>query len=289
MSLEQLNMSGRIAVVTGGGTGVGLALATGLAKNGAKVYITGRRAEVLKKAAEGFRGPGTIIALPMDVTDKESIKRGVQEVAEKEGKLDILINNAGAVASPTQPDYAAKGLEYHSQGKLSYELETFEGWNYLFKLNTFAPFFVTTAFMDLLIKGSVGKEKKTSVIINISSVATSLKTQYPAGSFSYMLTKSALEHMSTFMAADLAQRKIPVRVLAIAPGLFPSGSEVCNNPVNGFLDSEAKALPNMLSPNPLLRWGNQEELTLSANYLIANEYVNGVVLRLDGGFALVNL
>ncbi|KAE9394834.1 short-chain dehydrogenase [Gymnopus androsaceus JB14] len=282
---EQFDMSGYVAVVTGGGTGLGSYMATSLAKNGAKVYITGRRAEVLTKLAESFQGPGSIIPLPMDVTDEESIKKGVQVVTEKEGKLDILINNAGTNTSPSQPDFPAKGMEYFSQGKLPYELETFEGWNYLFKLNTLAPFFVTTAFMDLLIKGAVGKGKKTSVVINISSNSTALKVAFPAGSVSYPITKAALEHMTTFMAGDLAQRKIPVRVVALAPGVFPS---------EGLSDAlleeyKDKAFPGFLSPAPLLRWGKPEELALSANYLVANEYVNGTVLRLDGGFSLVNL
>lgn len=180
----------------------------------------------------------------------------------------------------------------------------------MFKLNTSAPFFVTTAFMDLLIKGAIGKGKKTSVVINIFSKSASSrisrkqrKSQCNGCIFfcpgflililSYAFTKGALEHMSTFLAADFAQRKIPVRVVAIAPALFPS--EIVDNP--GFEESATKALPNFLSPHPLLRMGKYvsmylhlldfmhltvftslEELALSANYLVANEYVNGIVL-----------
>ncbi|KAE9410034.1 NAD(P)-binding protein [Gymnopus androsaceus JB14] len=233
-STEQLDFSGRVAIVTGGGTGLGSYMARGLANNGAKVYITGRRSDVLKKMAESFQGAGSII---------------------------LCVNNMVIHSK------SSDSVGYFSQGKLPYELESFEGWNYMFKLNTFAPFFVTTAFMDLLIKGSVGERKKTSVV-------------------AYPFTKRALEQISTYMAADLVQRKIPVRVVALAPGLF--SSEMVEN-VPAFDQFKTKALPNFLSPVPLLRWGNPEELALSANYLVANEYVNGVVLPVDGGFSLVNL
>ncbi|KIK67812.1 hypothetical protein GYMLUDRAFT_36591 [Collybiopsis luxurians FD-317 M1] len=282
------DMSQRVAVVTGGGTGLGLYMATGLAKDGAKVYITGRRLEVLEKAAKSFQssGSGSLIPLQMDVTDEESIKNGVQIVSQREGKLDVLINNAGTNVPPSQPNHATKGLEYFKQGKLPYELETFEGWSDIFKLNTFAPFFVTTAFMDLLIKGASSVGKKTSVVINISSAATMSKTAYPGNSLSYAFTKRALEQISTFMAADLAQRKIPIRVVALAPGIFPS--EIFDQ-MEGAEEYHKQAPPNYLSPVPLLRWGKPEEIAMSANYLVANEYVNGVVLPVDGGFTLVNL
>ncbi|KIK67814.1 hypothetical protein GYMLUDRAFT_36593 [Collybiopsis luxurians FD-317 M1] len=284
----RFDMSRRVAVVTGGGTGIGLYMAMGLAKNGAKVYITGRRLEVLEKAAKSFQssGSGSLIPLQMDVTDEESIKKSVQTLSEKEGKLDILINNAGTNVPANQPDHTTKGLEYFKQGKLPYELETFEGWSYMFRLNTFAPFFVTTAFMDLLIKGASSVGRKTSVVINISSIAPISKAHYPGNSLSYAVTKRALEQISTFMAADLAQRKIPVRVVALAPGMFPS--EIIDR-IEGAEEYQRQAPPNYLSPVPLLRWGKPEEISLSANYLVANEYVNGVVLPVDGGFTLVNL
>ncbi|KIK67756.1 hypothetical protein GYMLUDRAFT_54508 [Collybiopsis luxurians FD-317 M1] len=255
---SSFDMFGQVAVVTGGGTGLGLHMATGLAKNGAKVYITGRRVDVLEKAAKRFSsrdGGGSLVP-------------------------------AGTNVPPSQPDHTTKGFEYFKQGKLPYELETFEGWSSMFRVNTFAPFFVTTAFIDLLIQGASSiTGKKTSVVVNISSIASGMKAAYPGNSVSYGFTKRALEQISTFMAADLAQRKIPVRVVALAPGLFPTdftaGMDV--------EELQKQPLPGALSPVPLLRWGKPEEISLSANFVVANEYVNGIVLPMDGGVSLVNL
>ncbi|KAF5384463.1 hypothetical protein D9757_000449 [Collybiopsis confluens] len=282
------DMSARVALVTGGGTGIGLCMATGLARNGAKVYITGRRVDVLEKAANSIQcsGLGSLVPLQMDVTDEESINKGVQVVTRAEGRLDILINNAGATIPSSQPDFVAKGMEYYSQGKLPYELETFEGWSQLFRLNTAAPFFVTTAFLDLLTKGANTGGRQTSIVINISSIAASMRTAYPANSLSYGLTKAAVEQITTFMAADLARRKIPVRVVALAPGPFPS--EILEK-LGNIEDLATQAPANHLSPGPLLRIGLPEEIAMSANLLVANEYVNGVILTIDGGFKLVNL
>ena len=92
------NIKGWVAVVTGGGSGLGLVTAKALAANGVKVYVTGRRADKLKEAESQHPSGGSIIALQMDVTDKESIQAGVDAIAKKEKYVNFLVNNAGVTS-----------------------------------------------------------------------------------------------------------------------------------------------------------------------------------------------
>jgi NADP-dependent 3-hydroxy acid dehydrogenase YdfG len=92
------NIKGWVAVVTGGGSGLGLVTANALAANGVKVYVTGRRADKLKDAEKQDPSGGSIIALQMDVTDKESIQAGVDAIAKQEKFVNFLVNNAGVTS-----------------------------------------------------------------------------------------------------------------------------------------------------------------------------------------------
>jgi len=282
------DLSGKVGLITGGGTGLGLMMANGFAEVGVKVYIAGRRFEVLEKAAAAYqgKGPGSIIPLAMDVVDETSIKNGVKVIAEKEGRLDILVNNAGIVTPLDAPDFLQKKHEYFAEDKIPYELESFEGWHSIYKLNTFAPFFVTTAFLDLLEKGARSREGGTSCVINISSVAAAaLKTVGPNASIAYATSKVALEQITLTIASDLASRRVPVRLNAIEPGVFPT--EIV--PAEFLEEYRTKPIPGTIAPVPLQRWGKPEELVSTALYLASTDYTNGIVLRVDGGFSLVNL
>jgi NADP-dependent 3-hydroxy acid dehydrogenase YdfG len=103
------NVKGWVAVVTGGGSGLGLVTANALAANGVKVYVTGRRADKLKDAEKQDPSGGSIIALQMDVTDKESIQAGVDAISKKEKFVNFLVNNAG-VTSGTYQESLQSGL-----------------------------------------------------------------------------------------------------------------------------------------------------------------------------------
>ncbi|KIM36701.1 hypothetical protein M413DRAFT_13849 [Hebeloma cylindrosporum] len=271
-----IDLSGRVGLVTGGGTGIGLMIAQGLASCGAKVYIAGRRVDVLEKSAAGYQGKGSIVALCMDVVDEESIKKGVKFISEADGKLDILVNNAGITTPLGESDFATKKFEYSAEGKIPMELH--------FKLNVFAPFFVTSAFLELLEKGARSRIDGTSSVINISGCAAVMKSGFANLSFAYATTKAALDQITTSLAADLARRKVPVRINAIEPGAFPTDIV----PAEIFEEYRTKPLPGLIAPVPLLRWGKPEEIALTAVYLASTGYTNGIVLRVDGGLALVN-
>ncbi|KAK0506707.1 hypothetical protein EDD18DRAFT_42296 [Armillaria luteobubalina] len=270
-----MSLSGRVSLVTGGGTGIGFMIAKAFAANGAKVYITGRRLDVLEQAAASITGvPGFVVPIQMDVTDEGSVKAWAKHIEGIDGKLDILVNNAGIAGAVDDPNSATD----------PFELETVQTWTDLFALNTIAPFFVARAFQPLLIKGAHSRYGGTSSIINVSSVAAKTNTPSPLSSVGYYITKAALDKLTLVLGTSFAQRGIPIRVNSLAPGLFPS--QLISLEV---LESiKTTPLPGMVAPIPAKRPGSDAEMGMTAVYLAASDYTNGAVLTVDGGVSLVN-
>ncbi|KAK0199309.1 hypothetical protein DFS33DRAFT_1268744 [Desarmillaria ectypa] len=276
-----MSLSGRVGLVTGGGTGIGFMIAKAFAANGAKVYITGRRMDVLEQAATSVTGvPGSIVPLQMDVTNEESIKAGAKHIEGIDGKLDILVNNAGFSASLRDPDFSAKKLAASDP----FEPETVQNWMDIFALNTIAPFFVIRAFQSLLIKGAHSRPQGTSSVINISSVAAKIHAAVPTACLTYGVTKVALEKLTFVLGTSFAGRGIPIRVNALEPGLFPS--EMATPELLKMMNSDPQ--PGFGAPIPARRPGTDAEMGMTAIYLAVSDYTNGAVLRVDGGIALVN-
>ncbi|KAK7469081.1 hypothetical protein VKT23_003575 [Stygiomarasmius scandens] len=225
---SMFDLTDMVAVVTGGGTGIGLMIAKGLASNGAKTYITGRRAEVLQKLADEFASEnpgatGSIVPLPMDVTNKESIMEGRKTIEEKEGKLHILVNNAGQVGptSPwlNEPD-SPELKDGDSMGKAMFN-EDFTAWGELYNINVFSVFFVTSAFLGLLERGSKDFGPVfTSSVINTTSISGVIKLAQDH--FCYNSAKAAASHLTKMLSSEFALKKVPVRVNAVAPGVYAS-------------------------------------------------------------------
>ncbi|KAF5372520.1 hypothetical protein D9758_005277 [Tetrapyrgos nigripes] len=277
------SLRGKVAVVTGGGAGIGLMIAKGLVANGAKVYIADVRAEVTKKVAH----ENGLMDLHMDVTSKNSIAKAVKVVTESDGKLDILVNNAG-IPGPTSPylaDIFPRKDSEETISNLLFREHDFKSWTDVFSVNTFGPFFVTAGFLPLLEAAARTQnlvEGETSSVINISSAAGSLKSGMIA--IPYGTTKAALEHLTTVMAAEFGRNKIPVRVNGIAPGIFvtemnPQAAEVAKGP-----------LPGGINPAPLKRPGRDHEIAAAAIFLASSggTFTNGITIRVDGGHNLVN-
>ncbi|KAG5642034.1 hypothetical protein DXG03_003760 [Asterophora parasitica] len=289
------NLSGRVAVVTGGGTGIGLLIAQGLAASGAKVYITGRRLEVLQKVAEvwNLQNPGgaSIVPLQVDVTNKESIAQGKKFIEEKEGKIHILVNNAGQVGprSPFLSDPAAPQLkDAETLGQSLFDNETFGQWGDLYAINTFSLFFVTTAFLGLLDKGSKDTPGYTSVVINVTSISGLIKLSQDHASvvqFAYNSAKAAASHLTRLLATEFALKKVDVRVNAIAPGVY--ASEMTHD----FIKPEqVDKIGQGLQPVPAARAGTGQEMAGTAVYLasLSGGYMNGQEIIIDGGYTSVN-
>ncbi|SJL11736.1 uncharacterized protein ARMOST_15144 [Armillaria ostoyae] len=276
-----MSLFGRVGLVTGGGTGIGLAIAKAFATNGAKVYITGRRLDVLEKAAASITGvPGTIVPLQMDVTDEESVKAGAKHVEGIDGKLDILVNNAGFATSLRDPDFIAKKITVNDP----LEAETVQNWQDMFALNTIAPFFVMRAFQSLLVKGAHSRPQGTSSVINISSAAAKLNDMGPLSCMAYGTTKAALEKLTLVLAMSFAGRDVPIRVNALEPGIF--ASQLVSPELLELI--KTKPIPGLVAPIPARRQGTDAEIGMTAIYLAVSDYTNGAILSVDGGLALVN-
>ncbi|KAK0245084.1 short-chain dehydrogenase [Armillaria nabsnona] len=276
-----MSLFGRVGLVTGGGTGIGLAIAKAFATNGAKVYITGRRLDVLEKAAASITGvPGSIVPLQMDVTDEASIKAGAKHIEGIDGKLDILVNNAGFATSLRDPDFIAKKNAVNDP----LESETVQNWEDMFALNTIAPFFVIRAFQSLLVKGAYSRPSGTSSVINISSAAAKLNDMGPLSCMAYGTTKAALEKLTLVLAMSFAGRDIPIRVNALEPGMF--ASQLVSPELLEMI--KTKPIPGLVAPIPARRQGTDVEMGMTAIYLAVSDYTNGAILNIDGGLALVN-
>ncbi|KIM89074.1 hypothetical protein PILCRDRAFT_61207 [Piloderma croceum F 1598] len=279
------DLTGLVALVTGGGTGIGLMISQGFAANGAKVYITGRRKEVLDKVASASNG--TIISLSMDVTDKSSILKARNFIAEKEGRLHILVNNAGQVGPVSRflnDNSAPERKDASTLGQALFDNESFDSWADLYKINTFSIFFVTTAFLGLLDNGSREKEGYTSSVINITSISgiTKLAQRH----FCYNSAKSAASHLTKMLATELALKGIHVRVNAIAPGVYESELTSASIPSGEMVDK----IGNGIQPVPAGRAGTAQEMAGTALYLASSAgcYANGQEIVIDGGYLTVN-
>lgn len=227
-----------VCVVTGGGTGVGLMIAQAFANNGARVYITGRRAEVLEASVKKWGSSlghekGKLIAIQSDVSEKEGIRQLVERVKTLEDHVDVLVNNAGISGETSEVekgDESAQGL-YDELWKL-----TEEDWLQLYKTNVvgcacflsdllsshppYSHFFTATAFLPLLAAASKAHPNHTGTVIDISSMSgiTSTTQHHPQ----YNVSKAASIQLTRNLAQEFKRPGVGVRVNSIAPGIFPS-------------------------------------------------------------------
>ncbi|KAJ7432336.1 hypothetical protein FB451DRAFT_384032 [Mycena latifolia] len=288
-SLQSLyDLTGLIALVTGGGTGIGLMISQGLATAGAKVYITGRRKDVLDKVVAAWdQQKGALIAVQMDVTSQESIMAVKTLIQEKEGKLHILVNNAGQVG-PTSPflqDPASpERKDAESLGQALFK-EPPSGWADVYAINTFSIFFVTTAFLGLLDKGT--RESTipgfTASVVNITSISGLIRLAQDH--FAYNSAKAAASHLTKMLATEFALKGVRVRVNAIAPGVY--ASEMTADTITPeMVDGVGKGVV----PLPAARSGTAQEMAGTVIYLAspAGCYTNGQEIVIDGGYVAVN-
>ncbi|KAN0062899.1 hypothetical protein ACQY0O_004720 [Thecaphora frezii] len=278
------DLTGKIALVTGGGTGIGLMQARGLSQAGAKVYIVGRRAEVLEKSASLYSQPDApVVVLPGDISSKQVCLRLADEIGKREGKLDILISNAGVVGPKNEGSNTADASgQAHPEHREKLAPEEFakqalqdnepEHWQDLFKVNTFANFFLNMAFLPLLSKATDQTKGWSSTFITVGSISGIVKQSQRH--FAYNASKSAANHMTKLIAFEVAQATTAkVRVNGIAPGVFPSQMTASDKDDETNQSSLREKMPEM--PIPAGRPGRDEDM-----------YVNGRVVAVDGGFTL---
>jgi len=255
MTMKTLfNVSGKVAVVSGGSSGIGAMMARGLLENGVKVYITARKADRLMAMAEELSEYGDCIAIPSDMSSVEGIESLVAEISKRESKIDILINNAGSNWSAPVEDFPEKG------------------WDKVMDINIKSIFFATQKFLPLL--KAAGHAEEPARIINIASINGIRNSGMPT--YAYTASKSGVIHLTEHLATDLASASINVN--AIAPGFFPSNMTkqiVENDEMTKFA----------LSQIPRGRMGAPEDIAGTAIFLCsrASSWLTGQTIVLDGG------
>ncbi|KAI9789670.1 MAG: hypothetical protein M1816_005845 [Peltula sp. TS41687] len=270
-----------VCVVTGGGTGIGLMATQALAANGAKVYITGRRWEVLEDSAKKHTpssGGGAIIPVgPCDVTSKQDLENLVKQISEKEKHVNLLITNAGISGPKAEPNESdAQALK----DKL-WNNEDFSQWAETFNTNVTSVYFTTVAFLPLLQAATKNIPGHSSSVIVISSMSGVMR--HAQGHFSYNAAKGATVHLSKLMSTEFEKARI--RVNSIAPGYFPSEMTAKSSD-----DDQKSELPDEKVQEkghvPAQRAGHDEEMAQAVIFLTKNQYVNGEIILVDGGALL---
>ena len=256
--LEDLfSLRGRVALVTGGSRGIGRMIAEGFIMQGAKVYISSRKAAQCDAAAAALsEGGGECISLPQDLSTVEGCRLLASRLVALEPKLDILVNNAGAA-------WGASFEEFPESG-----------WDKVMNLNLKSPFFLTQALHGAL--AASGSQEKPAKVINIASI-DGIRLN-PQDTYSYHASKSGLIYLTRRMAKRLIEDWIVVS--CIAPG--PFASEM-NRDARDHADEVARRVP-------LKRIGTDEDMAAAAIYLAsrAGDYVVGATIPVDGGIALAD-
>jgi NAD(P)-dependent dehydrogenase (short-subunit alcohol dehydrogenase family) len=251
------SLEGRTALITGGSRGIGRMIAEGFVAQGARVYISSRKADACDQAArEIASGGGTCTSLPMDVSTLDGARALAAAYAEREPSLDILVNNAGAAWLAAFDDFPERG------------------WDKVMDLNVRSPFFVTQTFAGPL--RAAARPDRPGKVINIASIDGIYLT--PLETYSYAASKSALIQLTRLMASRLIKDNIVVS--AIAPGPFKSDMNIRAR------DQEAETAAGV----PAKRIGNDLDMAGAAIFLAsrAGDYVVGSVVTVDGGIAFAS-
>ena len=247
---DLFTLKGRVALVTGGSRGIGRMIAAGFLAQGAKVYISSRKAADCDAAAQALSAHGECISLPADVSTLDGVNALVTAYAAREATLDILVNNAGAAWGETFDTFPEKG------------------WDKVVDLNLKTPFFLTQALIAPLRAAAKTQPAKVINIASIDGISVN-----PQETYSYAASKAGLIQLTRRMALRLAQDNIVVS--SIAPG--PFASEM-NKDARDHGDQVAKRVPAG-------RVGEDDDMAGAAIYLAsrAGDYVVGSTLIVDGG------
>ncbi|KAL9624554.1 MAG: hypothetical protein Q9160_001218 [Pyrenula sp. 1 TL-2023] len=275
------NVRDRVALVTGGGTGIGLMAVQALAVNGAKVYIAGRSADKLDRVAElhGKGIAGQIIPITADVSTKDGVTKLVNEISSREKCLCVLINNAG-INSHTQTTEATTAEEM-KKNLFDDPEQTFENWTDVYRTNVPQLFFMTTAFLPLLQASTDRHHGYSGTVINITSISGLVKTAQHH--FAYNASKGAAIHLSNLLASEIASSGLKIRVNNIAPGVFPSEMTAGDS-----RDDQKSEIPKEKYENkvPAQRPGKEEDMAGAVIFAVTNQYLNGQTVVVDGGYVL---
>ena len=246
------DLSGKVALVTGGSRGIGEMIAEGYVASGVKTYISSRKADVCNATAERLSAHGVCISITADLSTLDGVHHLANEIKAREPHLDILVHNAGATWGAAIEEFPESG------------------WDKVMDINVKGPFFLTQALLPLL--EAAASAEDPARIINIGSI-DGLNVN-KLGTYSYGPSKAAIHHLTRTFASHLAERNITAN--AIAPGPFPSKMTA------GIAQTMGEEIRKHV---PLKRWGEPADMAGAAIFLAsrAAAYISGVVLPVDGG------
>jgi len=250
---DLFSVEGKVALITGGSSGIGAMIARGYVENGVRTYVASRKAEACAATASELSAYGECIPLPADLSTPDGVLSLAREMSEREPRLDILVNNAGAT-------WGAPLAEY-----------PFEAWDKVFNLNARAIFFLTRELVPRLEAAATPSDPAR--VIQIGSVdglnVPVLET------YAYSASKASVHHMTRVLARRLAPK---ITVNAVAPGPFPS--RMMATTLEEFGDRIAEQAPRK-------RIGTPEDMAGVALFLAsrAGAYVTGAVIPVDGGLS----
>jgi NAD(P)-dependent dehydrogenase (short-subunit alcohol dehydrogenase family) len=246
------NLNGKIALVTGGSRGIGAMIAEGFVRNGVKTYISSRKSDPCDKKAKELSKYGECISIPADLTDMNEMDKLVTKIKDKETKLNILVNNAGAAWGASFDDFPEIG------------------WDKVMDTNVKSVFFLTQKLVDIL--EASASTSDPSRIINIGSIDGLGIPR--AETYSYPASKAAVHQLTKVLANRLANRNINVN--AIAPGPFES------NMMAHTLEEYGEQIKSSV---PRGRIGVPEDMAGASIFLSsrASSYITGSIIPVDGG------
>jgi 3-oxoacyl-[acyl-carrier protein] reductase len=246
-----LEIKGAVALVTGGAQGLGLAIAKRLSVEGAIVVVADSNAEALASLPPELQG------IMMNVIEPEQVKEGVANLVDRYGRLDILVNNAGVI-------FSEPFVNLMNPSGIMHEYDRFRA---SIAINLDSVFIVTSAVVKHMIK-----RRTKGVIINMSSISACGNE----GQTAYSAAKAGVNAMTITWSKELG--RLGIRVNAVAPGFI--GTDSTHNAL-----SEAK-IKHIQSNTPLRRLGQTQEVSQAVIALLQNDFINGVVLDINGGLRI---
>lgn len=251
MSLELFNLKGKVALVTGGTHGLGMAIAKGLGNAGAKIVVNDIFQEKLDEAKTEYAKDGLDVAIyKFDVTDENAVIKGIAQIEAEVGPIDILVNNAGIIK------------------RIPLEEMTVKEFSDVINIDLVAPFIMAKHVVKGMIQRGNGK------IINMCSMMSELGRNTVGA---YAAAKGGLKMLTRNMATEWAKHNIQSN--GIGPGYFATTQtepiRVEGHPFNDFI----------LNRTPAAKWGDPNDLQGAAIFLASNasNFVNGHILYVDGG------